>query len=407
MKLPVPFNNRQFSQYWIGQMCGSMAQQMLLVGLGWQVYLLTESALALGLVGLARYLPQLILTVHAGHMADRHSRVKLMLFSRALMGCAILTLGLTSYFGTITANIIYAACVAMGVSQTYGMPAGAAVIPNLVNKSELTQAMTVTAAGREFCTIVGPALGGFIYILGASTLYFSSLLLLLVSLVVIFLMPEIPQIRDKGRTNISELLAGFSFVWRTKTILGAVSLDMLAVFIGSVTALLPMVAKDILETNSAGLGLLRSAPAVGALLMSLVLARYPIKRGAGRKFYLAVAFFGLGTIGFGLSETFALSFAMLFVLGAADMVSMVVRSTLVQVETPDAMRGRVSSVNSLYISTSNELGEFESGALAAVVGAAPAILIGGVGTLILTALWIPLFPTLWQRDALIPDDEQK
>ncbi|HSG03973.1 MAG TPA: MFS transporter [Marinobacterium sp.] len=407
MHLPSLFANRQFSQYWIGQMSGAMAQQMLMVGLGWQVYMLTNSALALGLVGLARYLPQLLLTVHAGHMADRHSRVKQMLFSRALMGAAILTLAITSLTGAISANIIYLCCIAMGISQTYGMPAGAAVIPNLVSKQDLAQAMTLTAAGREFCTIAGPALGGFIYILGASTLYLSSFTLTLISLAVIFLMPPIPQIRDTGKRNLKELLAGFTFVWRTKPILGAVSIDMLAVLIGSVTALLPIVAHDILETNSAGLGILRSAPAAGALLMSLYLARHPIKRQSGRKLYSAVAVFGLGTIGFGLSESFALSLAMLFTLGAADMVSVVVRSTLVQIETPDAMRGRVSSVNSLFIATSNQMGEFESGVLATFVGAVPAILFGGVGTLLITALWIPLFPTLWNRDALVPEEDTK
>lgn len=405
MKLPTPFDNRQFSQYWIGQMCGSMAQQMLLVGLGWQVYLLTESALALGLVGLARYLPLLLLTVHAGHMADRHSRVKQMLFARSLTGVAIFTLGITSYLDLITANIIYLSCIALGVAQTYGMSASAAVVPNLVSKRELAQAMTVTAAGREFCTIVGPALGGFIYILGASTLYFSSFALVLVSLFVIFLMPPIPQIKETRKTNLAELLAGFTFVWRTKQVLGSISMDMLAVLIGSVTALLPIFAKDILETNSVGLGFLRSAPAAGALLMSLYLAKNPIRRAAGHKLYAAVAVFGLGTIGFGFSESFALSMLMLFILGAADMVSVVIRSTLVQIETPDTMRGRVSSVNSLFIGTSNHLGEFESGVLAALVGAAPAVLIGGVGTLLITAFWIPLFPDLWKRDALVPEEE--
>jgi MFS family permease len=181
---------------------------------------------------------------------------------------------------------------------------------------------------------------------------------------------------------------------------------MLAVLIGSVTALLPIFAKDILETNSVGLGFLRSAPAAGALLMSLYLAKNPIRRAAGNKLYAAVAVFGLGTLGFGISESFALSMLMLFILGAADMVSVVIRSTLVQIETPDNMRGRVSSVNSLFIGTSNHLGEFESGVLAALVGAAPAVLIGGVGTLLITALWIPLFPDLWQRDALVPEDEE-
>jgi len=406
MQLPPPFDNRHFSQYWIGQMAGSLATQMLLVGLGWQVYLLTDSALALGLVGLARYIPQLLLTVHAGHVADRYNRVYLLLFSRALLALSILVLALTSFIGTITENIIYLSCIAMGVAQTYGMPAGSAVIPNLVNKNQLAQAMTVTAAGREFCTIVGPALGGFIYILGAGTLYTSSFLLTLVSLMVIFVMPPIAQIRNTGKSNISELLAGFTFVWRTKPVLGSISLDMMAVLIGSVTALLPLVAHDILHTNSAGLGILRSAPALGALLMSVYLAKNPIRRNAGKKLYTAVALFGLSTIGFGLSETFWISLVMLFTLGAADMVSVVVRSTLVQIETPDSMRGRVSSVNSLFIASSNQLGEFESGVLAALIGAVPAILLGGAGTLLITLVWIPLFPSLWQRDALVPETEE-
>ncbi len=391
-----------FLRFWLSQMAASLATQMLLIGLSWQVYLITESAMALGLVGLARYIPQLLLTVHAGHLADRYDRYKVMLAARIILVLTVGGLAFASYSDQMSESLIYIACIGMGLARTYGMPAESAMVPNLVPKSGLTQAMAISAAGRETTTIIGPAIGGFIYIAGATTLYNSSFALVALSVLILAGVSYPEHTQQKRGADLSELLGGFTYVWKVKVILGSISLDMLAVLIGSVTALLPLFAHDILHTDSAGLGILRSAPAAGALLMSLYLAKRPVTRHSGVILYLSVTVFGLATLAFGFSESMLISLCSLIVMGSADMVSVVIRSTLVQIETPDDMRGRVSAVNALFIASSNQLGEFESGVLATAVGAVPAILLGGAGTLIIVGLWIKLFPDLWKRDQLVP-----
>ncbi len=389
-----------FMRFWIGQMASSLAFQMLMVGLGWQIYNLTDSALSLGLVGLARYLPQLVLTLYAGHVADNHDRHRIMMLCRLVLTLSIAVLAVTSILGVITPAIIYGCCVVMGTARAFEMPATQAMVPNIVSAELLAPALTWTASGREATTIVGPALGGLIYIFGAGTLYSSSALCCLVSAMILANLRYCQQVRAKRPATLDSLLGGLRFTWRNPVIFGSISLDMVAVLIGSVTALLPIVARDILETGPWGLGLLRSAPAVGAVLMSIYLAWRPVNRSVGLKMFVAVAVFGAMTIVFGLSETLWLSLLALLLMGAADMVSVVIRSTLVQLATPDEMRGRVSAVNSIFISTSNQLGEFESGVLAAWVGAVPAIVIGGVGTLGVVALWMHWFPDLVSRDRL-------
>ncbi len=389
-----------FMRFWIGQMASSLAFQMLMVGLGWQIYNLTDSALSLGLVGLARYLPQLVLTLYAGHVADNHDRHRIMMLCRLVLTLSIAVLAVTSILGVITPAIIYGCCVVMGTARAFEMPATQAMVPNIVSAELLAPALTWTASGREATTIVGPALGGLIYIFGAGALYSSSALCCLVSAMILANLRYRQQARAKRPATLDSLLGGLRFTWRNPVIFGSISLDMVAVLIGSVTALLPIVARDILETGPWGLGLLRSAPAVGAVLMSIYLAWRPVNRSVGLKMFVAVAVFGAMTIVFGLSETLWLSLLALLLMGAADMVSVVIRSTLVQLATPDEMRGRVSAVNSIFISTSNQLGEFESGVLAAWVGAVPAILIGGVGTLGVVALWMHWFPDLVSRDRL-------
>ncbi len=389
-----------FMRFWIGQMASSLAFQMLMVGLGWQIYNLTDSALSLGLVGLARYLPQLVLTLYAGHVADNHDRHRIMMLCRLVLTLSIAVLAVTSILGVITPAIIYGCCVVMGTARAFEMPATQAMVPNIVSAELLAPALTWTASGREATTIVGPALGGLIYIFGAGALYSSSALCCLVSAMILANLRYRQDVRAKRPATLDSLLGGLRFTWRNPVIFGSISLDMVAVLIGSVTALLPIVARDILETGPWGLGLLRSAPAVGAVLMSIYLAWRPVNRSVGLKMFVAVAVFGAMTIVFGLSETLWLSLLALLLMGAADMVSVVIRSTLVQLATPDEMRGRVSAVNSIFISTSNQLGEFESGVLAAWVGAVPAIVIGGVGTLGVVALWMHWFPDLVSRDRL-------
>ncbi|KEA64128.1 MFS general substrate transporter [Marinobacterium lacunae] len=407
MTSPSLLKHRAFMRFWIGQMAASFAFQMLLVGMGWQIYNLTDSALSLGLVGLARYAPQLFLTLYAGHVADNHDRQAIMLISRALMTLSIAVLAITSMLGSITAEIIYGCCIAMGISRAFEMPATQAMVPNIVGQALLAKAMTWTASGREATTIIGPAIGGIIYIWGAGALYTSSVLCSLLSAVILFKLDYRREQRPRQPVTLDSLLGGLRFTWRNPVIFGSISLDMFAVLIGSVTSLLPIIARDVLETGPWGLGVLRSSIAVGAMLMSIYLAWRPVGNRVGIKMFISVAIFGAMTILFGVSQTLWLSVLALMVMGAADMVSVVIRSTLVQLETPDEMRGRVSAVNSFFISTSNQLGEFESGVLAAWVGAVPAILIGGVGTLGIVALWGYWFPTLLRRDRLESDPESK
>jgi MFS family permease len=389
-----------FMRFWVGQMAASFAQQMLLVGLGWQIYNLTDSALSLGLVGLARYLPQLALTLYGGHVADNLNRRTIMLISRGVMTLTIAVLAITSVLEIITPAIIYGCCITMGAARAFEMPATQAMVPKLVGPDLLAPALTWTASGREATTIIGPALGGVIYLFGAGALYGTSAACALLSAVILLGLDYRHEQRPRQPMTLDSLLGGFRFTWHNPVVFGSISLDMFAVLVGSVTALLPIVARDILQTGPWGLGLLRSAPAVGAVLMSLYLAWRPIDSRVGVKVFAAVAVFGAMIVLFGLSHSLSLSVIALAVMGAADMISVVIRQTLVQLETPDEMRGRVSAVNSIFISTSNQLGEFRAGLVASLIGAAPAIVIGGLGTLAITALWAWWFPALTRRDRL-------
>ena len=360
-----------FMRFWVGQMAASFAQQMLLVGLGWQIYNLTDSALSLGLVGLARYLPQLALTLYGGHVADNLNRRTIMLISRGVMTLTIAVLAITSVLKIITPAIIYGCCITMGAARAFEMPATQAMVPKLVGPDLLAPALTWTASGREATTIIGPALGGVIYLFGAGALYGTSAACALLSAVILLGLDYRHEQRPRQPMTLDSLLGGFRFTWHNPVVFGSISLDMFAVLVGSVTALLPIVARDILQTGPWGLGLLRSAPAVGAVLMSLYLAWRPIDSRVGVKVFAAVAVFGAMIVLFGLSHSLWLSVIALAVMGAADMISVVIRQTLVQLETPDEMRGRVSAVNSIFISTSNQLGEFRAGLVASLIGAAP------------------------------------
>ncbi|GGB79734.1 MFS transporter [Marinobacterium zhoushanense] len=405
MTAPALLKHKPFMRFWVGQMAASFALQMLLVGMGWQIYNLTDSALSLGLVGLARYLPQLVLVLYAGHVVDNHSRQTVMLISRTLLTLTIAVLAATSMLDIITPEIIYGCCIAMGVASAFEMPATQAMVPNIVTTDLLAKAMAWTASGREATTIIGPALGGIIYIWGADALYTSSTLCSLLSTLILLKPSYRREQFSKRPMTLDSMLGGLRFTWRNPVIFGSISLDMFAVLIGSVTALLPIVARDVLETGPWGLGLLRSSTAVGALLMSLYLAWRPVDSRVGVKLFVSVAIFGAATVLFGLSQTLWLSILALLIMGAADMVSVVIRSTVVQLETPDEMRGRVSSVNGFFIGTSNQLGEFRSGVLAAWTGAVPAIVIGGVGTLAIVALWSYWYPTLLKRNRLESEPE--
>ncbi len=387
-------------RFWLARLAGVMANQMLMVALAWHMYDITGSAWDLGLVGLFQFVPALLMTLPAGHLADRLHRGRIFAACMLLQAGVALLLVLATRGGFATRELILAISVVLGMARAFQMPAQQALTPLLVPQDLLQGAIALSSSGMQAAVICGPALGGVLYVAGATTVYASSLLLFLLAggltLVV--------RYRHQASTlaaNWGTVLAGVAFVWQRKVLLGATSLDLFAVLLGGATALLPIYARDILHTGPEGLGLLRAAPAAGALLMSLVLMRWPLKRHVGHRLLGAVAVFGLATVVLGLSSHFWLSLLALAITGAADNISVVTRLTLVQLETPDAMRGRVSAVNSIFIGASNQLGEFESGATAAWMGPVLSVVAGGVGTVLVAAAWLRLFPTLARRDRMV------
>lgn len=392
-----------FIRLWFARLASVSAGQMLMVALGWQMYDLTGSAWDLGLVGLLQFLPALALALPAGQWIDRHHR------GRILAGCLVvqvavaLALALGNSAGLVTREWLLALSVVLGALRAVQMPAQQALTPLLVPAEHLPRAFAFSSAGLQGAVIAGPAIGGLLYVAGPTATYgtCAALFALASALCLAIRYEHMPPPHEPVTWHT--LLAGLRFVAGHKVVLGAMSLDLFAVLLGGATALLPMFAKDILHVGPVGLGVLRGAPAVGALVMSLVLTRWPVRRRTGPLLLGSVAVFGLATLVFGLSTSFLLSLAALAVTGAADMISVVIRQTLVQLETPDAMRGRVSAVNSLFIGGSNQLGEFESGATAAWLGPVGSVVLGGVGVLVVAATWPRLFPALARRDALLPD----
>lgn len=398
---PTPFSAlfqaRAFMRFWGARVAGIMANQMLMVAVGWQMYDLTGNAWDLGLVGLFQFVPALVFTLPAGHVADRWHRGRIFAASMGLQALVAAAMVAGVWQGQVSREWILALSVLLGVARAFQMPAQQAITPLLVPNALLAKAVTLSTAGVQFAIITGPALGGLIYVWGAGAVYAVCLVLLTLA-AVLALTVRYSHVPAPHAVSWGSLLAGLSFVWHKKVLLGALSLDLFAVLLGGATALLPMYAKDILHTGPEGLGLLRAAPSVGALAMSLALIKWPLERKVGHKLLWAVAVFGLATLVFGLSTHFWLSLVALAVTGAADSISVVIRLTVTQLETPDELRGRVSAVNSIFIGASNQLGEFESGALAAAVGPVGSVVIGGVGTLLVAISWLKLFPTLAQRD---------
>lgn len=374
---------------------------MLMVALAWQMYDLTGRAWDLGLVGLMQFLPALLLTVPAGQLVDRVDRRGVLAASLAVQACVALVLAWGSYGEWVGRDLIFALCVAMGVARALQMPSQQALVPALVPMAQLPRAFALSSTLLKFAVIGGPALGGFIYAMGPTVAYGACFALLVVSTAFVASIKRVPVAVALEPVSLATLFAGFGFIWRKKPVLGAISLDLFAVLLGGATALLPIYAKDVLSTGPWGLGLLRGAPAAGALLVGLVLARVPLQRHVGRRMFASVALYGIAIVVFGLSRDFTLSLVALAVSGGADMVSVVIRQTLVQLDTPDAMRGRVSAVNGTFIGASNELGEFRAGTVAEWLGPVGAVVAGGLGTLIVAGLWIRMFRTLARRDRLL------
>lgn len=389
-------------QLWFARLAGVAASQMLMVAVGWQMYELTSSAWDLGLVGLLQFAPALLLALPAGHLIDRHHRARILAASMLVMMAVALLLALGSAGAWVTRPWLLGISVVLGIVRAFQMPAQQALTPLLVPPYMLARAVAFSSSGLQGAIIAGPALGGLIYAAGPAVTYAVCAALFALASALCLAIRYLHAPPPAQPMTAETLLAGVRFVVGHKVVLGAISLDLFAVLLGGATALLPIFAKDILHTGAWGLGLLRASPAVGALLMSLVLARWPVRRRTGPLLLGSVAVYGLATLAFGVSRDMAASMLALLVTGAADMVSVVIRQTLVQLETPDAMRGRVSAVNSLFIGASNQLGEFESGATAAWLGPVGSVVLGGVGTLLVAGLWLRLFPALAQRDALLP-----
>jgi MFS family permease len=397
--LRAVLQHRAFTRYLLARFASSFAVQMQTVAVGAQVYELTRDPLDLGLIGLSQFVPFVLLVLFAGQAADRWSRKRIIAVCFAIeLACAVALLALT--LNGITDPLpVFGVMIVFGIARAFMAPAGQALMPNLVPTSLFSNAVGINSSMWQVATIAGPALGGVLYgIAGPDTVYATVAALLLISLALMAGVnaPRTPRATEPATWHT--VLEGLRFVWRRKPVLGAISMDLFAVLFGGATALLPAYAADVLHVGPEGLGWLRAAPGVGAALMAAWLTVHPISRHAGPWMFLGVAVFGVATIVFGLSTSFWLSMVALFVLGAADMVSVFVRHILVQLETPDAMRGRVGAVNSMFIGASNELGEFESGVTAAWWGLKPAVVVGGLATLAVAGLWARWFPQLRTLD---------
>ncbi len=399
-----PLRIPAFLFFALARIATGLSYQMVGVAVGWQMYALTHSALALGLVGLAQFVPMVLLTLVVGHVADRHDRRSIALACQFGQGMLLASLAYFTVSGRLDVGLLYAAVTILGALHAFEMPTLQALVPSLVPPSLFPPAIARVASAIQTAVILGPALGGVLYAVHPGVVYGSAAALY--ALAAFFLgiirttLPPATR-KTEPKENVKDsLFAGIHFIRERPTILGAISLDLFAVLLGGAVALLPIYARDVFHTGPWGLGLLRAAPAVGALLMSVWLGHHPLRRSVGRRMFAAVGVFGLATIAFALSRSLAAALLTLVVMGASDVVSVVIRQSLVQMQTPDNMRGRVSAVNSLFIGTSNQLGEFESGITAAWWGTIPATLIGGIGTIVVALAWMRLFPALRDRDAL-------
>ncbi len=394
--------NKSFVLFCLARVSTTLAFQMLAVAVGWQVYALTGSAFYLGMVGLVQFLPMVILTLMVGHVADRYNRRLIISICQLIEGAGVLTLAAASYSGRLSVESILVIMFLLGAVRAFESPTMQAMMPSLVNLDILARAAAWATSSAQTAVIIGPALGGLLYIYGPSVVYtVIGILFLSASLLSFFI--KIKVISTKREVaNLRSVFAGIAFIRRKPEILGAISLDLFAVLLGGATALLPIYAREILHSGPLALGILRASPAAGALLMSAYLGRHPLRHRVGRIMFIAVIVFGMATLVFAVSTSFILSIIALMVMGGADVISVVIRATLVQLQTPDEMRGRVSAVNMLFIGTSNQLGEFESGLTAAWFGTVPAVLIGGMGTIIVALIWMRLFPSLDQVDRLEP-----
>jgi MFS family permease len=399
-KPPSAFRHRDFSLFWAAMVATGFAMQMASVAIGWQVYSVRENPLDLGLVGLAEFLPLLLFALPAGHLADRVPRRRIYALMVSVDVVVALALLVVTRAGAEHVWPFFVLAFLTGSASAFGAPAGRALTPSLVPQEILVSALAQRSIAFQLSNVIGPAIGGILFALDAELVYVVSAGLSLVALGCVLALHSGREPAVEGAASLDEVFAGVRLIRRTNVLLGAISLDLFAVLLGGAVALLPIFAKDILEVGPSGLGFLRTAPAMGAFLAALAVARYPIRRRAGPTLFFVVAAFGVCMIVFGLSRTMWLSMLALALGGAFDLVSVVLRSTILPLVTPDELRGRVNAVEMVFISASNELGAFESGVAAALIGAVPAVVFGGVATLVVAGVCWKLFPSLARVDRL-------
>lgn len=394
------FRHRSYKLFFTSRLLAAFATQIISVAVGWQMYDITRNALYLGLIGLVQFLPSLLLILVTGSVTDRYNRraiVAICLSISALCAAALLMLTVTGMFSPIPVFIVL---VVFGIERAFMGPANQSLAPNLVPEKDLANSFAWNSSSWQIASITGPVAGGLLYGLGPTVAYSVALVFMVAGALCIFLIPKPAQRTVGEMKSWAYILAGFGFISREKVVLGAISLDLFVVLLSGTVALMPIFASDILVLGPVGLGLLRAAPGVGGIAMAIYLATYPIRHASGIKMFIGVAVWGAGTLVFGLSQTAWLSIAALVVMGAGDMISVYVRETLLALWTPDEVRGRVNAVNSVFIGASNELGEFRAGTMAHFIGAVPAVVIGGVGALVVSAAWAGLFPQLRTIDTL-------
>jgi len=376
------------------------AMSMATVAIGWQVYSVRENPLDLGLIGLAEFLPLLIFALPAGHAADRFPRRRVYALMVVVDMVVFSALLLVTLRGADRVWPFFALAFLTGTGSAFGSAAGRALTPSLVPQEILVSALAQRSIVVQFSVVVGPAVGGILFSIKPELVYAVGIALSLVALACVLALRKGREPVVEGSANLGEVLAGVRLIRRTKVLLGAISLDLFAVLFGGAVALLPVFAKDVLEVGPTGLGFLRTAPSLGAFLAALAIARYPIRQRAGPTLFVVVAGFGACMVVFGLSREMWLSLLALALGGAFDLVSVVLRSTILPLVTPDELRGRVNAVEMVFISASNELGAFESGVAAALIGAVPAVVLGGVATVVIAGVWWKLFPALARVDRL-------
>lgn len=401
-RLPAALRERDYARLIAAIVAMGFGREMVLVAVGWQVYAIDRNPFHLGLVGLAEFLPLPLLALPAGALADRLSRKLVFVVSLGFDAAITAGLLLVSIGGAGSLWPFLALSFASGIAAALGNPAARAMPPTLVPLPLLTSALAIRSTVGQATVVSGPALGGLLFALSPQLVYGSGVALFVLAMVAVStIRPRtVEQAPEMAGSRLGGLLAGLRFVRRSPVLLGAISLDLVAVLFGGAVALLPLFARDILDVGPVGLGILRSGPAVGALLAGIILTRRPLRNGAGRTLLVVVGVFGASMVVFGLSRSFALSFVALAVGGFADMISMNIRATIVALATPDALRGRVNAVEMVFISASNELGAFESGAAAALVGAVPAVVIGGTLTVVAALVWPRLYPAMARIDRL-------